>query len=127
MTGGPQGRAGTGEKVVLLDVRTDGEWDGMDTRGNRVTGRLPGAVHLPHWKLFKEGSSEFVGPEEALRLLIEAGAPPPSEAGVVLATYCQSGVRAALGALVAHSAGYKVRNYDGSFGYHVRNGFPVDN
>jgi thiosulfate/3-mercaptopyruvate sulfurtransferase len=32
--------------VVVLDVRTDGEWDGTNTRGNKRTGHIPGAVHL---------------------------------------------------------------------------------
>jgi thiosulfate/3-mercaptopyruvate sulfurtransferase len=32
--------------VVVLDVRTDGEWDGTNTRGNKRAGHIPGAVHL---------------------------------------------------------------------------------
>jgi thiosulfate/3-mercaptopyruvate sulfurtransferase len=32
--------------VVVLDVRTDGEWDGTNTRGNKRQGHIPGAVHL---------------------------------------------------------------------------------
>jgi thiosulfate/3-mercaptopyruvate sulfurtransferase len=32
--------------VVVLDVRTDGEWDGSNTRGNKRQGHMPGAVHL---------------------------------------------------------------------------------
>jgi len=32
--------------VVVLDVRSDGEWDGSNTRGNKRGGHIPGAVHL---------------------------------------------------------------------------------
>lgn len=125
MEGGPSGRS-QDEKVLLLDVRTEGEWSGDDERGNPVTGRLPGAVHLPHARLFKEGSREFLTGDAARALLQESGVPPPDADGLVLAPYCQSGVRASLAALVAHSAGYKVRNYDGSFGYHAKHGFAVE-
>ena len=32
--------------VIVLDVRSDGEWDGSNTRGNKRQGHMPGAVHL---------------------------------------------------------------------------------
>jgi thiosulfate/3-mercaptopyruvate sulfurtransferase len=32
--------------VVIWDVRSDGEWDGSVTRGNKRQGHMPGAVHL---------------------------------------------------------------------------------
>ena len=32
--------------VIVLDVRSDGEWDGSVTRGNQRAGHIPGAVHL---------------------------------------------------------------------------------
>jgi thiosulfate/3-mercaptopyruvate sulfurtransferase len=32
--------------VVVLDVRSDGEWDGSNLRGNKRGGHIPGAVHL---------------------------------------------------------------------------------
>jgi thiosulfate/3-mercaptopyruvate sulfurtransferase len=31
---------------VVLDVRSDGEWDGSNTRGNKRQGHMPGAVHM---------------------------------------------------------------------------------
>jgi thiosulfate/3-mercaptopyruvate sulfurtransferase len=37
--------------AVLLDVRSDEEWTGENTRGTKRGGRLPGAVHL-EWKHF---------------------------------------------------------------------------
>ena len=35
-----------GPDVIVLDVRSDGEWDGSNTRGNKRQGHMPGAVHL---------------------------------------------------------------------------------
>lgn len=32
--------------VVIWDVRSDGEWDGSVSRGNKRQGHMPGAVHL---------------------------------------------------------------------------------
>src|SRR5690606_10414257 len=32
--------------VVIWDVRSDGEWNGTVTRGNKRQGHMPGAVHL---------------------------------------------------------------------------------
>jgi len=32
--------------VIILDVRSDGEWDGSEGRGNPRAGHIPGAVHL---------------------------------------------------------------------------------
>jgi thiosulfate/3-mercaptopyruvate sulfurtransferase len=37
--------------TVLIDVRSDEEWTGANTRGTRRGGHLPGAVHL-EWKNF---------------------------------------------------------------------------
>jgi thiosulfate/3-mercaptopyruvate sulfurtransferase len=33
-------------EVVVLDVRSDGEWEGTNARGNKRAGHIPGAVHL---------------------------------------------------------------------------------
>jgi thiosulfate/3-mercaptopyruvate sulfurtransferase len=32
--------------VAVLDVRSDGEWEGTNARGNKRAGHIPGAVHL---------------------------------------------------------------------------------
>jgi thiosulfate/3-mercaptopyruvate sulfurtransferase len=32
--------------VIVLDVRSDGEWEGTNARGNKRAGHIPGAVHL---------------------------------------------------------------------------------
>jgi len=33
-------------EVVVLDVRSDGEWEGTNARGNKRAGHMPGAAHL---------------------------------------------------------------------------------
>ena len=33
-------------EVVALDVRSDGEWEGTNARGNKRAGHMPGAAHL---------------------------------------------------------------------------------
>ena len=39
------------ENVIFLDVRSDGEWDGSNSRGNNRTGHVPGSVHI-EWTNF---------------------------------------------------------------------------
>jgi thiosulfate/3-mercaptopyruvate sulfurtransferase len=34
------------EDFVVLDVRSDGEWEGTNLRGNKRGGHMPGAVHM---------------------------------------------------------------------------------
>jgi len=96
-----------GGPTSILDVRTVDEFLGTDVRAARG-GRIPGAKH----RLFLD----FVAPDgrlrsgaEALAILRGTGVNP----GEVRATYCQGGVRAALGWFVLHElAGLdEVRNY----------------
>jgi thiosulfate/3-mercaptopyruvate sulfurtransferase len=97
----------------LLDVRSSGEWDGSVTRGNRRTGRIPGAKHL-EWKeaVTDDGVKAFRPASQVLRKLDAAGV----ELGKPLVTYCQGGVRASHSAFVLTMLGHEnVRVYDGSF------------
>jgi len=117
--------AGRGD-VQILDVRSEGEWSGTERRNNRRGGHVPGAVHLPHTRLF-DGPS--LRPASQLAELFERAG---LKHGRPVITYCQAGVRAALVALALQEAGYArtgasakspdttcaheglVRNYDGS-------------
>ena len=96
--------------VVLLDTRSDGEWDGTTVRAKRG-GRIPGAVHV-EWtrNLGEDGAFK---PAADLRAMYEqAGVTPDKE----VVTYCQGGYRAAHGYLALRLLGYpKVRNYTGSW------------
>ena len=103
--------ASTHEGVQVLDVRTRGEFEGEDIRGaNPRGGAVPGALWLPH--------AQFVAPDGSLKDDADLAAAVEA-AGVNLSrpviTYCQSGARAALAALVLRHLGASVAsNFDGS-------------
>lgn len=96
----------------VLDARTDGEWEGTNSRGNKRVGRVPGSRHL-EWLNFvsRDDRRMFLPADELKKLLADAGIAP--EKPVV--TYCQGGIRAAHAAFVLHLLGQdNVRVYDGS-------------
>lgn len=96
--------------VVLLDTRTDGEYNGTTVRARRG-GRIPGAVHVEWTRNL--GSDGAFKPADELRAMYEqAGVTPDKE----VITYCQGGYRAAHGYLALRLLGYpRVRNYTGSW------------
>jgi thiosulfate/3-mercaptopyruvate sulfurtransferase len=66
--------------IVILDVRSDGEWDGSEARGNPRGGHIPGAVHLENKLMMSADESEAFKDPEALRDLFEAcGITPDKE------------------------------------------------
>ncbi len=58
--------------VVFLDVRSEGEWDGTNDRGNRRAGRIPGAVHLEWLNLVTSDRHQTIKPADELRSILEA-------------------------------------------------------
>ena len=93
-------------ELTLLDVRTAEEFAGRhgypcDPR----QGRIPGSRHLHVQDLFV-GMGQPLPPEE-IRALV-------GEADDVVA-YCHSGSRSALATLALRAAGYRARNYAGSW------------
>jgi 3-mercaptopyruvate sulfurtransferase SseA/pimeloyl-ACP methyl ester carboxylesterase len=95
-------------ELLILDVRSDEEYSG---RGGAPCdprqGRIPGARHLEHVRLFR-APGQPVPPEMVVAL---TGLPPQSE----IVTYCHTGARSALAAMALRSAGYRARNYVGSW------------
>jgi thiosulfate/3-mercaptopyruvate sulfurtransferase len=66
--------------VVFLDVRSDGEWDGSNNRGNRRAGRIPDAVHLEWLNFVTADKYQTIKPASELRTMLEAvGATPDKE------------------------------------------------
>ncbi len=58
---------------VIWDVRSDGEWDGSASRGNKRAGHIPGAVHLEWFNLLDRETHEFKPAGEIRRILNEHG------------------------------------------------------
>ena len=101
--------------LVLLDVRSDGEY-GM--------GHIPGAVNLS-WDSAIEPQSQMFKDPATLRAQLDAvGATPDKE----IVAYCASGARSSHTFTTLTLLGYsRVRNYDGSMmdWYQLR-GLPVE-
>ena len=101
--------------AIVLDVRSDGEWNGTVTRGNKRQGHMPGnAVHL-EWTnyLTPDAGKRWKSGNELKAMFQAIGVTPDKE----VVTVCQGGIRAAQAAFTLKLLGYEnVRNYDGSFG-----------
>lgn len=99
--------------VVILDVRSDGEWEGTNNRGNKRAGHMPGAVHCEWLNNTTRDEANFLKPAADLRAQFEAlGVTPDKE----VITVCQGGIRAAQAMWTLKLLGYdRVRDYDGSF------------
>ena len=95
--------------VLLLDARTQGEFDGtVPEEGVIRPGHIPGAVRLDWTELLSEGRFRDKG--ELRQLFAAAGAAPGRE----IITYCRVGSRASALYFAARLLGYPVRLYDGS-------------
>ena len=89
--------------LILLDVRTGDEFSGE--RGypcDPRQGHILGARHVPV-VAFLDAT-----PEDVREIV---GAPE----GVEVVVYCHSGRRSALAAVALEAAGYRARNYEGSW------------
>ena len=67
------------DDAVIWDVRSDGEWDGSEARGNKRAGHIPGAVHLEWFNLMDRETHRFKSPGE-IRRSAEAGITPDKTA-----------------------------------------------
>lgn len=94
--------------LAIVDVRRDDEYSG---RGGYPCdprqGHIPGARHLEVSRLFESPGRPLAA--ELIRAL--AGLPEGAE----VVAYCHSGSRSAVGAMAFRSAGYRARNYVGSW------------
>ena len=96
--------------AVILDTRTDAEFNGTLVRAKRG-GRIPGAVHV-EWTRNLTPEGTFKSPADLRAMYEHAGVTPDKE----VVTYCQGGYRAAHGYLALRLLGYpRVRNYTGSW------------
>src|SRR4051812_33369201 len=96
--------------VVILDTRSDAEYNGTLVRAKRG-GRIPGAAHV-EWTRNLTPAGTFKPAAELRAMYEQAGVTPDKE----VVTYCQGGYRAAHGYLALRLLGYpRVRNYTGSW------------
>jgi thiosulfate/3-mercaptopyruvate sulfurtransferase len=93
-----------GQALVLLDVRTPLEFDGAaGAHCDPRQGHIPGAVNLPLERILECRSADEV------RDLV--GLPE----GVDVIAYCHVGNRSGFAVQVLQGAGYRARNYLGSW------------
>ena len=113
-----------GDAPAIWDTRTDEEFAGTNSRGNKRVGHVPGAVHL-EWRRLVEGPpSRRFRPLNAIRAEVQAAGLDPDAETV---TYCQAGIRGAFGQFILALLGNdRARNYDGSMGeWANRDGTPL--
>jgi thiosulfate/3-mercaptopyruvate sulfurtransferase len=90
--------------LMVLDVRSEGEYTGrMGYPCDARQGHLPGARHLELSELLGSASVEDVRERVGL------------PAGAEIIAYCHSGSRSATAVSVLRAAGYRARNYAGSW------------
>ena len=95
--------AGRLGEVALVDVRTQGEFDG--TLGNHCDprqGHIPGARHLDVSRMMDLDAAAI-----ASELALDEGAE--------VVAYCHSGSRSAVATEILRSLGFEARNYVGSW------------
>ena len=66
--------------TIFLDVRSDGEWDGTNDRGNKRAGHIPGAVHLEWLNFVTDDRHQTFKPAHEVRaMLAERGVTPDKQ------------------------------------------------
>ena len=68
------------EDYLIIDARADGEWDGTNDRGNKRSGRVPGAIHIEWLNFINRGKDKtFKTPEQIFEILNKAGVDPEKQ------------------------------------------------
>ena len=92
--------------LVVLDVRTAEEFAGLAVAPcDPRPGRIPGARRVGLDELFGAAA----GGPDAVQKLVGA------ESGAEVIAYCHSGSRSAVAVQLLAAAGYRARNYEGSW------------
>lgn len=96
-------------EILVLDVRSPSEFNGIDVRANRG-GHIPGSVNV-EWTRALNPDGTFKSANELVRMYQEVGVTEDKE---IIST-CQSGHRASHGYFTMRLLGYNSRLYDGSW------------
>jgi thiosulfate/3-mercaptopyruvate sulfurtransferase len=92
------------DEILLLDVRTPPEFEGVaGAHCDPRQGHIPGAVNVPLERILECRTSEEI------RALV--GAPAARE----IVAYCHVGSRSGFAVQLLEDAGYRARNYLGSW------------
>jgi thiosulfate/3-mercaptopyruvate sulfurtransferase len=99
------------EQTVVVDVRRESEYRGLEKRARRA-GTVPGAVHL-FWRDHLDDKGAYRPAGEIRDLYVSKGVTPDK----TIIPFCQGGYRSASTFLALKSLGYpRVRNYVASWG-----------
>ncbi len=107
-------------KVVLVDSRTPGEYDGkIGSNANQRSGTIPGAINLPYSHLVKNGTGKFFG-RTRLELIFKEMKIPTTKDQV---HFCHTGHRTSLSWFVSHEllGNHQAKMYDGSMAEWAKN------
>jgi len=106
----------------LIDVRTEGEWNGttpMKYPFFTRTGHIPGAIHQGDWENLMDGRTKRLAPhlDIVFRRWRKQGIidDKVADGSTTLTFYCGTGWRSSIAFLVAHLLGLQARNYDNGF------------
>ena len=71
------------DNAILLDVRSDSEWDGTNSRGTARGGRIGNSAHLEWTNVITDGDVPVIKPANELRALLEANGVTPEKKVIV--------------------------------------------
>lgn len=97
--------------AVLVDARTEAEYNGETVMGESRMGRIPGAINIPYVSLI--GKDGTLLPDDELKAVFDAAGVNATDEVIV---YCTGGVRAAAVAEIMADRGYEnVKVYTAGF------------
>ena len=99
------------DEYVILDVRTEKEYNGATKFGEAKGGHLPGAIYFPYLDLFEKDDTLKTN-DEIIAMLEDAGVSKDDK----IVAYCTGGIRSAYVQIVLEMCGYEnTWNYDQSY------------
>lgn len=99
------------DDYVILDVRTQKEYDGATKYNEAKGGHLPGAIFFPYTEMFNSDDT-LKSNADIVAMLEEAGVSKDDK----IVTYCTGGIRSAYTQMVLEMCGYEnTWNYDQSY------------